>query len=60
LVTPLGHIILTPSQTVFVVTPDYCVLRGAATNTNFIVFGLTREHANHYATDAVILIDATT
>ena len=62
-VTPLGHIILTPSQTVFVVTPDYCVLRGAATNTNFIVFGLTRwvleptiyhtqgGHANHYTTD---------
>jgi hypothetical protein len=43
------------------------VLIGEATNTNFIVFGLTRpglepmiystrgEHANHYATDAVIL-----
>jgi hypothetical protein len=42
------------------------VLSGDATNTNFIVFGLTRpgleptiyrtgcEHANHYATDAVI------
>jgi hypothetical protein len=41
------------------------VLIGEATNTNFIVFGLTRpglehtiyrtrgEHANHYATDAV-------
>jgi hypothetical protein len=42
-----------------------CVLNGEATNTNFIVFGLTRrgldptiyrtrvEHANHYTTDAV-------
>jgi hypothetical protein len=41
------------------------MLRGEATNINFIVFGLTRpgleltiyrirgEHANHYATDAV-------
>jgi hypothetical protein len=41
------------------------VLRGEATNTNFIVLGLTRpgmeptiyrtrgEHTNHYATDAV-------
>ena len=43
------------------------MLSGEATNTNFIVFGLTRpgleptihrtrdEHANHYATDAVHL-----
>jgi hypothetical protein len=42
------------------------VLRGEATNINFIVFGLTQsgleptnyctqgEHAHHYATDAVI------
>jgi hypothetical protein len=42
------------------------MLSGEATNTNFIVFGLTRpmiepkiyrirgEHANHYTTDAVI------
>jgi hypothetical protein len=42
------------------------VLIGEATNTNFIVFGLTRpgleptiyrtpdEHNNHYATDAVV------
>jgi hypothetical protein len=42
------------------------VFSGEATNTNFIVFGLTRpgieptiyriggEHANHYATDAVV------
>jgi len=41
------------------------VLSGAATNTNFVVFGLTRpelesttyrtrgEHANHYTTDPV-------
>jgi hypothetical protein len=43
------------------------VLSGEATNTNFIVFGLTQpglepttystrgEHANHYTTNAVIL-----
>jgi hypothetical protein len=42
------------------------MLSGEATNTNLIVFGLTRsvleltiyrirgEHANHYATDAVV------
>jgi hypothetical protein len=42
------------------------VLGGEATNTNFIVFGLTRpgleptiyrtpgEHANHYVTDVVV------
>jgi hypothetical protein len=42
------------------------LLNGDATNTNFIVFGLTRtgleltiyrtqgEHANYYATDAVL------
>jgi hypothetical protein len=49
---------------------NYCVLSGEATNTNFIVLGLTRpgfeptiyrtrgEHANHYTTDAVLLINA--
>ena len=66
LVAPLGHIILIPSQPVFALSLS-CVLRGEATNTNFIVFGLTRpelepticrtrgKHANHYATDAVPL-----
>ena len=59
-VAPLGHIILIPSQPVFVLSPQCCVLSGEATNTNFIVFGLTLsgleptiyrtrgEHANHY------------
>ena len=39
------------------------MLGGEATNTNFIVFGLTRpgleptkKHANHYATDTVSII----
>jgi hypothetical protein len=44
------------------------MLSGEATNTNFIVFGLTQlglestiyrtrgEHANHYTTDAVLLV----
>ena len=43
------------------------MISGEATNTNFIVFGLTQpglkstiyrtrgEHANHYATDAVFM-----
>ena len=65
-VAPLGHIILIPSQPVFALSPQCCVLSGEATNTNFIVFGLTQpgleptiyrtrgEHANHYATDVVL------
>ena len=39
-VVPLGHIITIPSQPVFAVTPQCCVLSGEAANTNFIVFGL--------------------
>jgi hypothetical protein len=47
-------------QSVFALSPQCCVLSGEATNTNFIVFGLTRpglelttyrirgEHVNHY------------
>jgi hypothetical protein len=47
-------------QPVFDLSPQCCVLIGEATNTNFIVFGLTRpgleptiyctrgEHTNHY------------
>ena len=41
-VAPLRHIILIPSQPVFALTPKCCMLSGEATNTNFIVFGLTR------------------
>jgi hypothetical protein len=54
------HIILIPSQPIFALSLYFCVLSGEATNINCIVLGLTREHANHYATDAVILIDVTT
>jgi hypothetical protein len=39
---PLGHIILIPSQPVFALSPYCCVISGEASNTNFIVFGLTR------------------
>jgi hypothetical protein len=61
----LGHIILIPSQPVFALSPQCCVLGGEATNTNLIFFGLTRpglertiyrtrgEHANNYTTDMV-------
>ena len=63
-VAPLGHFIPIPSQSVFAFSPYCCVLNGDATNTNFIVFGLTRlrleptiictwEYANHYTTNAV-------
>jgi len=40
-VAPLGHIILIPSQSVFALTPLF-LLSGETTNTNFIIFGLTR------------------
>ena len=62
---PLGHIILIPNRSVLALSPLWWVLSGEATNTNFIVFGLTRsgleptiyrtrgEHTNHYTTDAV-------
>jgi hypothetical protein len=39
-VAPLWHIILIPSQPVFALSPECCLLSGEATNTNFIVFGL--------------------
>jgi hypothetical protein len=64
-VAPLRHIILIPSQPVFVLSPYCSVLSGEATHINSIVFGLIRpgleptiyhtrgKHANHYATDAV-------
>ena len=63
-VAPLGHIILIPSQPVFALSSNCCILIGEATNTNFIVFGLTRlgrehtiyhtwgENANYYTTNA--------
>jgi hypothetical protein len=41
-VAPLEHIILIPSQTVFALSPYCYVLSREVTNTNFIVFGLTR------------------
>ena len=65
-VATLGHIIQIPSIPVFALSPQCCVLSGEATNTNCIVFGLTRpglEHtiyhtrdelANHYTTNVVV------
>jgi hypothetical protein len=62
----LSLILLILSQPVFALSPYCCVLNGEATNTNFIVFGLTRprleptiyrsrgEHVNRYANDAVL------
>jgi hypothetical protein len=38
-----GHIILVPSQPLFALTPEYYVLSGESTNTNVIMFGLTRR-----------------
>ena len=45
-VVPLGYIILIPSQPAFVLTLYWCVFIGEATNTNFIVFGLTDRGSN--------------
>jgi len=42
-VVQLGHIILIPSQSVFAVSSQCCVLSRKATNTNFIDFGVTRS-----------------
>ena len=39
----LDTIILIPNQPVFALSPQFCVLIGEATNTNLIVFGLTRS-----------------
>jgi hypothetical protein len=57
---PFGHIILIPSQPVFALSSECCMLSGEATNTNFIFFGLTRPgleptiyHINHYSTNPV-------
>jgi hypothetical protein len=67
-VTSLGHIILIPIQPVFALSPLFCMLSGEATNTSFIVFGLThfgsnpqytvlKASANHYTTDAVPCVE---
>ena len=65
-VVPIRHIILILSKPVFALSPKCWVLSGEATNTNFIVFGLTTSgleptfyrtqggSANHYTTDDVI------
>jgi hypothetical protein len=65
-VTPLGHIILIPTQPVFAPTPEWCVNCEEETKTYLIVFGLiwlvleskiycTRgKHANHYTTDTLL------
>jgi len=71
-VVPLRHIILISSQPIFALTPKCSVLSGEATNTNFIVFGLTRpelkptiyrtwdKHTNHYTTDVVFSCNSST
>ena len=41
-VLPLERIIPVPSQSVFALSPQCCMLSRGATNTNLIVFGLTR------------------
>jgi hypothetical protein len=60
----LDYITPNNKKMVFALTPQYCVLRGEVTNTNVIIFGLTRrgleptiyrtpgEHTSHYTTDA--------
>jgi hypothetical protein len=65
-VAPLGHIILILSQLVFPLSPYCYMLSREATNTNIIVFGLTRsgleptiyrirgKHANHYTRTSIV------
>jgi hypothetical protein len=66
IIASIDHMIKLYEQTYdFALSLQWCVLSGEATNTNCIVFGLTRprleltiyrtrgEHANHYTTDAV-------
>jgi hypothetical protein len=67
-VAPLGHIILIPSQSVFLLFHECCTLSRQSTNTICIVFGLTRsgleptiyhtrgEHANHNTTVCYVSI----
>jgi hypothetical protein len=42
-VAPLQHIILIPSQPIFDLAPQWCVLSGDTATTNFIVFALTQQ-----------------
>jgi hypothetical protein len=65
-VTLLGHIILIQSQPVFALSPQCSMLSGEATNTYFLVFGLTQsglepmiyrtggQHSNHNTTNVAI------
>jgi hypothetical protein len=41
-VAPLGHIILIPTQLIFVLTPYFSVLSRETTKNNFIALGLNR------------------
>ena len=62
-VAPLRHIILTPSQLVFELTPSYCLVSREATYTNLIVIELTIDqtedlphlkwNTNYHSTEAV-------
>ena len=48
--SPLEHIIPILSQTVFALSPYCCVFSGETTNTNFIVFSLTKLGTNPQST----------
>ena len=64
--SPHSKHILIPSHSVFALSPECCEFRREATNTNIIVFGLTRsglepaiyrirgEQANHFTSDVVL------
>ena len=45
-ITAIGHIIIIPSQTVFVLTPYCCVISKEAATTTFTLFGLTQSGYN--------------
>jgi hypothetical protein len=42
-VATLGHTILIPSQPVFVLSPEWCVLSGEAANINYIILGFEQK-----------------
>jgi hypothetical protein len=50
-VAPLRHIILTPSQLVFKLTPSYCLVSREATYTNLIVIELTIDQTEDLPVD---------
>ena len=52
-VTPLGHIILIPSQPVFALSTNYIVFDLTRSMLEHTIYSTRGEHAYHYTTDSV-------